>query len=52
MIENLIIMVRMICFSYELSKESGYTFDLEQSKGISPQEAMAQLFGPQIGKLV
>ena len=45
MIENLIIMVKMICFSYELSKESGYKLDLENSVGLTPQEAMKQLFG-------
>lgn len=53
MIENLIIMVKMICFSYELSKDSGYKLELEDSVGFSPPEAMKQLFGdPSLPKLV
>lgn len=46
MFENLIIMVKMICFSYELSKDSGYELSLEgKKKGLSPEEAMEELFG-------
>jgi hypothetical protein len=45
MYEYLIIMVRMIVFSYEYSKESGYAVDLDERRGISPQDAMLLLFG-------
>jgi hypothetical protein len=49
MIENLIIMVRMICFSYELSRESGWALN----RGMSPAQAMKVLFeDPSLPKLV
>lgn len=44
MIENLIIMVKMICFSHQYSKESGFP-SLDNDKVVSPQQAMQILFG-------
>lgn len=44
MIENLITMVKMIAFSFELSRESGYQVGLRVKVGVSPREAMEILF--------
>lgn len=44
--ENLITMVRMICFSYKYSQESGYSVDLKEKHGVSPEMAMELLFSP------
>lgn len=44
MYENMLIMVRMICFSYRYSEESGYKLSLDARVGVSPQDAMRLLF--------
>lgn len=42
--ENMLIMVRMICFAYAYSEESGWELGLDNRTGVSPQDAMRLLF--------